>query len=206
MKIVAAILIFVGFTVIIDAKAVCKLPNGGQIISPDGKYIPGKFGLALLKFIELELLSSDHTTNGWFARGRFFFAIHWYRVIRLNLIYFFEFVGIIPRIFGPIFENLKKQSGKCSVGYVQIMLNLMIDTDSALATNNGSNLRLLFKTFAGLFEMQLPFIHNKRLHDTFVQCVEGNKQGEARQSNGSINLCEVNQFFTKASNSLNDSL
>lgn len=85
------------------------------------------------------------------------------------------------------------------------MLNLMSDTDSALTTNNGNNLRLLFKIFADLFEKQLPFIRNKKLHESFVQAIEGNKQEEARTTE-SINYREVNEFFTKASNSLNDSL
>lgn len=92
------------------------------------------------------------------------------------------------------------------MGYVEIMLNLMTDTDSALTTNNAINLRLLFKVFANLSQMQLPFIHNEKLHEAFVLCVEGNKQEEARLSNGRINWCAVNEFFVKASNTLNDSL
>lgn len=42
MKSVAVILCFIGFLVIVDAKVVDKLPNGGQILSRNGKYIPGK--------------------------------------------------------------------------------------------------------------------------------------------------------------------
>lgn len=45
MKFGVAILFLVGFVVIIDAKAVKELPNGGQILSPDGNYILGKFGI-----------------------------------------------------------------------------------------------------------------------------------------------------------------
>lgn len=45
MKIVAAILFFVSFLVCIYAKAVSELPNDGQILSPDEKYIPGKFAI-----------------------------------------------------------------------------------------------------------------------------------------------------------------
>lgn len=120
--------------------------------------------------------------------------------------FFLKFQGIIPRIFYPIFENLRDRSSKCSVGYVEIMLDLVIDTDSALATNNGPNLRLLFKVFANLFRKQLPCIQNRKLYDTFVQCAEGNEEGEAKLANGRINWPEVNGFFIKASNTLNDSL
>lgn len=87
------------------------------------------------------------------------------------------------------------------------MLDLVIDTDSALATNNGPNMRLLFKVFADLFQKQLPFIpKNGKLYNAFVQCVAGNRLGEARLANGHINWPEVNGFFIKASNTLNDSL
>lgn len=129
-----------------------------------------------------------------------------YREKNLNSIFSLKFLGIILRIFYPIFENLKKQSELCSVGYVEIMLNLVADTDSALATNNAIEMRLLFKVFADLFQKQLPFVRNRKLYDVFVQCVEGNKVGEASLSNGRINWCEVNGFFVKASNTLNDSL
>lgn len=44
MKIIVLVLYFVGVVVIADAKAVCNLPNGGSLLSPDGKYIPGKVG------------------------------------------------------------------------------------------------------------------------------------------------------------------
>lgn len=82
----------------------------------------------------------------------------------------------------------------------------MADTDFALATNNGINLRLLFKVFADLFQKQLPCVQNRRLYRAFVQCAEGNKQEEARLSNGRINWCKVNEFFTKASNDFNNLL
>lgn len=89
-----------------------------------------------------------------------------------------------------------------------MMMNLAPDTDSALITNNGSNLRLLFKVNRYLSQVQLPFIHNKRLHEAFVQAIEGNKQQEARllNNNDRINLSEVNEYFIKAANGLNDSL
>lgn len=49
MKFVALILYFVGVVVIVDAKAVCQLPNGGSLLSPDGKYIPGSVRFSILK-------------------------------------------------------------------------------------------------------------------------------------------------------------
>lgn len=43
-KLIGFALFCVGFVIVIcDAKAVEKLPNGGAILSPDGKYIPGRF-------------------------------------------------------------------------------------------------------------------------------------------------------------------
>lgn len=86
------------------------------------------------------------------------------------------------------------------------MLTLMTDTDSALTTNNAINLRFLFKVFANLSQMQLQFICDRKLHEAFVLCVKGNREEEARLSNGRINWCAVNEFFVKASNTLNDSL
>lgn len=118
----------------------------------------------------------------------------------MSLTFLFEFIGIIPQIFGPLFETLKEQSSKCSVRYVEIMLTLMTDTDSALTTNNAINLRFLFKVFANLSQMQLQFIRDKKLHDAFVLCVERNREEEARLSNGRIDWCAVNEFFVKASN------
>lgn len=88
------------------------------------------------------------------------------------------------------------------------MINLAPDTDSALITNNGRNLRLLYKVNRYLSQMQLPFIHNKRLHEAFVQAIEGNRQQEALllNNNDRINYREVNKYFIIASNALNDSL
>lgn len=89
-----------------------------------------------------------------------------------------------------------------------MMETLAPESDSALITNNGSNLRLLFKVFEYLYQMQLPFIHNKRLHAAFVQAVKGCKQEAERllNDNDRINLCEVNEYFVKVGNALNDSL
>lgn len=88
------------------------------------------------------------------------------------------------------------------------MRNLTVETNLSLATNNGNSLRLLFKVFGYLFQEQLPFIHNKRLHDAFAEAVEGNRQEEARllHNHDRINWCAVNEFFVKASNALNDNL
>lgn len=177
MKSTAAILGFVLFVMIttkFDAKSVRKLPNGGQILSSNGTYIPGEFGI--------------HEWNSQFK------------------LLFLEFKGIIPRIFGPLFVNLKNRSSKCSIGYVEIMLNIMNDTDAALTTNNAINLRLLFKVFASLSQMQLQFIRDKPLHEALVLCVQGNREEEARLSNGCIDWVAVNKFFVKASNALNDCL
>lgn len=46
MKIVVLILFFIAFVAIIDAKAFERLANDGQILSPDGCYIPGKFEIS----------------------------------------------------------------------------------------------------------------------------------------------------------------
>lgn len=48
MKLVRMTLFFVGFAVIVDAKAVSELLNGGRILSTDGEYIPGKFRFSFL--------------------------------------------------------------------------------------------------------------------------------------------------------------
>lgn len=42
MKTIVMALYFVGVAVILDAKVVNELPNGGSLLSPDGKYITGK--------------------------------------------------------------------------------------------------------------------------------------------------------------------
>lgn len=49
MKLVCVTLFFIGFVVITDAKAFKRLANGGQILSPDGRYIPGEFRFSLRK-------------------------------------------------------------------------------------------------------------------------------------------------------------
>lgn len=112
--------------------------------------------------------------------------------------------GIIPRIFGPIFECLKQNEDRCGFGFIQIMLNLMSDTDLALKMKNPDTMGLLFKTFANLFQMQLPFIRDQKLYDAFVQAVEGNKQQEAALASSGWNTAGINAFFAKASNLLND--
>lgn len=59
MKSVAVILCFIGFLVIIDAKVVDKLPNGGQILSCNGKYIQGKTAYHVgLRDIALTILTN----------------------------------------------------------------------------------------------------------------------------------------------------
>lgn len=123
-------------------------------------------------------------------------------------IYFLKFSEIIPRIWNPIFDKLIRRSKKCAVGYAQIMRILTSETDLSLKTNNGNSLRILFKVFGNLFQKQLPFISNKRLHKNFVQAVEGNRQEEARlaKHNNRIDWCAVNKFFVKAANGLNDIL
>lgn len=105
-----------------------------------------------------------------------------------------------------MYDVQEQQSNKCCVGYIQIMRNLMNDTDAALATNNPTNLRFLFKTYADLSEKELPCIEDKKLYQAYVACVKANRQEQARLSNGRINYCAVNTFFVNAANGLNDSL
>lgn len=117
-----------------------------------------------------------------------------------------KFVGIIPRIFDPMYDILIKQSVPCGVGYVQMMKDLSIDTDTALVTGNAINLRFLFKVFADLTEKDLPFIRDRRLYAAYVECLKANRQEQARLSNGCIDYCAVNEFFKNAANALNDIL
>lgn len=88
------------------------------------------------------------------------------------------------------------------------MENLGEESDSALRTNNGTKLRLLFKVYAYLFQEQLPFVHKRRLHDVFVQAVAGNRQEEARLANNNdrINYGAANRYFAISANALNDAL
>lgn len=89
-----------------------------------------------------------------------------------------------------------------------MMWNLAPETDLASITNNGNSLRLLFKVNRYLSQVQLPFIHNERLHEAFVQAIQANRQQEALLSNNChrINYPEVNKYFILATNGLNDSL
>lgn len=48
MKLIGVTLLLIGFAVTIDAKAVREVLNGGRILSPDGKYIPGEFGIEII--------------------------------------------------------------------------------------------------------------------------------------------------------------
>lgn len=117
-----------------------------------------------------------------------------------------KFSGIIQCVWGPLFVKLKQRLDRCAIGYIEIMLNVVYDTDYGLITNNASYLRLVFKVFANLYQMQLPIIHDKRLRKTFVETIGEIKPGEERLSNGSVNYRLLNKFFTKISNDLNDSL
>lgn len=120
--------------------------------------------------------------------------------------FFYRFTDIIPRIWKPILEKLKNCVDKCALGFIQIMVDLLIDADSALKSNNIGVLRLLFKVYAYLFELQLPNIHDKQIHNDYVQAVAGCEKQIAALSNGCMNLTEINGFFTNASNTLNDSV
>lgn len=171
MKLVIILLVFIGFVTTIDAKAVDELLNGGQILSPDDKYILGK-----LDFLHIYLI---------------------------DLLYCF-FVGIVPRILRPIFEKLKECSHKYAV--VDVLLFVMYDSDTALATKNSSYLLLVFKVSVYLYQMQLPFIENKQIYAIFVEIIETSEQIKEHLSNGHIDLCEINDFYIKFCNALNDNL
>lgn len=178
MKLIGGILFLIGVIVIIEAKPK-KLLNGGSLLAPNGKYIPGKFAFSFLLVQSLTLGIFPHLS------------------------------GIILRIWDkPLLERLKHRSKKCAIGYVEMMQNLAPETDLALTTNNGNSLRLLFKVYGYLYQMQIPFTHNRRLREAFVQAVEGNKREEARllNNNNRINYPKVNEFFVIAANSLNDIL
>lgn len=178
MRVCVVIVLFVGCIVMIDAAN--PLPNGGGILSPDGKYISGDF-------------------------DTFFFK----QIVLRKLINFNFFTGIIPQIFGPLFKCLKKNIDKCGRGFVQIMLNLLTDSDNIFKCNDTMSLRLLLKIFGNLYQSQLPHIHDKKIHDVFAETVEKIDEQEAGITSGCMNLNQMNQInalFVKVSNILNDRL
>lgn len=79
-----------------------------------------------------------------------------------------------------------------------MMQNLSPETDLSLKTNNRDSARLLFKVFANLYQQQIPYIHDAKLREVFVQGVAGNIEQETALTKGPINYTKVNEFFTKA--------
>lgn len=186
MKIfVAATLFFVGFAVTtVNGR---QLLNGGQILSADGKYIPGKFSFFWESFFKVH-------------------SVMCFCDFLFILLCCFEFTDILIVQWTPIFEELKSYVQPDGIGYIDIQLHLQTDTNESLETHNRRLLQLLYKVFGDLFEKQIPYIQNKRLRAIYAQAVEGNKQQEEELKRGHFNLDSINLFFTIASNNLNDFL
>lgn len=116
------------------------------------------------------------------------------------------FLGSIQCAWTPIFKNLENHVNKCALGYVQVMLILLDDIDSALKCNNATSLEIIFTTYQSLIEALTPFIEDKNISDAFCQNLEKSKQSQTELSNGCLNLSTMNEFFIFASNNLNDSM
>lgn len=115
------------------------------------------------------------------------------------------FVGIILEIFGPLYDVQEQQSSKCSAGYVQIMRNLLIDTDTALITKDSSYLLLTLKVYRNFFKALLPLIHGKLYRMYFKSLQLGKPELESLE-NGYIDWCGINKQFSINANDLNDAL
>lgn len=141
--------------------------------------------------------------NIYLVNSEFLFYIELY----LSLIDFFpQFVGLVQRLCGPLFEGLKCHVDKCSWGYIQITLNLLCDVDSAIQYNDTINLRLLFKVYNNCFEQLILFLRNECLYGALRQGIKENYQQQAELSNGCLNLSSLNEFFVNVTNDLNDKL
>lgn len=183
MKIFAVTLFFFGFaTAVINATGESGLFNGGSFLSHSGKYIPGK----------LDSVSVPNCV--------------WPNWVKLTPMFDSSFEGSIPKIWGPLFEELIKLPPACARGFVKLMLKLLEDDDTSLKRNDLTSFALLFKIYRYIFEQLLPFIHHKRTHDVIAQIVDENTKYVAQSPDGSIDLKKVNEFFIKWSNDLNDSL
>lgn len=77
--------------------------------------------------------------------------------------------------------------------------------DVILINHNAVGLGLLFKTYVYLIEAVLPFIQNDSTRMAFRQNIEECKQPIAELLNGCMNLNLVNEFFSGATDRLNDS-
>lgn len=118
----------------------------------------------------------------------------------------FLFEGSIPRIWGPMFVDLKVLVPKCAGGYVQILINLLSDDDKSLKRNDLVSFGLLFKIYRDIFEQLLPFVHHKRTYDVIHEIIEENKDYLGQRPDGTIDLNAVNKFFIRWSNDLNDAI
>lgn len=102
-------------------------------------------------------------------------------------------------------EKLKDHVDQCGVGSITIMLNLMCEVDSALETNNVSNIQLLFNVYMNLLQLLLPTIREKTVREAIAECIKGCKKLQAEFHSGCTNLKSINQYFVKAFSDINSS-
>lgn len=114
------------------------------------------------------------------------------------------YLGIVPRIWNPIFEVMKQRVERCAIGYIEVIENAMYDTDAAMIANNSSYLLLAFKVYALCYQMLLPIIHDPKIHQNLVESLEGGKPLLESLSNGYIDWCQINQIIYKSANDLNN--
>lgn len=86
------------------------------------------------------------------------------------------------------------------------MMNLTYDHDLALKTSNSSLLLLVYKSYADLYRMLLPFIHDKRIYENFVETIEAGKPELENLANGYINWCGISEIIYKSTNDMNNIL
>lgn len=145
-----------------------------------------------------------HPMENIYLVSSVFFTFYW--IFEVRNVFLFEFLGIVLRIWIPLFEVLKQRVEKCAIGYIEIMQNIVHDNDRAMITKNSSYLLLVFKVFANAYRMLLPFIHDKKIRKNFVDAIETGKPLLESLSNGRIDWREINKVVCKDSNGLNDSL
>lgn len=184
MKVVAAIIFFAGFAVLLidNAAADSALPSNGSILSPCGEFIPGKFELKNFLVSSRIIFDVNHLFSSLFLSGS------------------------IQRLIGPIFEKMKNHVSPCGLGYIRIMLSLLNDIDSSVECDNATSLGLLFKTYINICKELIPFIQDKSLSDALCQAVQNAKQSQAEITNEHIDLNSLNELAVTLSKNLNDSL